>query len=331
MTNADGTAAGGNSGSANPSSRLKMNGPAFLAYMLAKHYNHGLWKWIGDQCWPAAQPIMTFNPSDAPMWLGLIFYDVAVASTPPDTLGLPLNKAFLNLRTVNFRSSWTPFGPSNKDVRVWFIAAPSMAHNVSASGAVEVYRGVDELLPRGSTYINMGGASYSWYYDGWHASGYSKNTMTFCPAGSATPDTDGSQNWYTSKTVAWEIANETKYFPYCLKYVAQQGVFRMGELTLTDFRHSSSYGMAHMDLLEAYERIKPPLPINKPTSYTRKVCCIPGASPGQMTILIRDQFTTTGIDKIKWGFFCRAKPTVTSQFAPVTVAGTSSAGVMQYN
>lgn len=334
-----------------------MSGPEWLCYTMGKYYAgrsgyfNQVWQWLGDACNPyqgTGQSILVNgwgNQIDAPGWLGMMFYDNSIPRTSPDNAGFPLNRSGSIYRTASFRSGWSTFNSSNVDVNVWFMCRPEMAHSArNSSGEVNVFRGVDDLLPRGATYIGEGGAGKGFtYYDDFDAYAWSANTIEFCPAGSITPDSDGSQAplFIQQLPVAGtRAANGSTYFPYAGLYDRTLH-FRNGEFTNVDLPSggSGSYGMVWADITECFEFSRSPVSSNPTsgspavTSATRKIVCIPGASPGQMTILIRDQFafTSNAIGTIKWGWFCRQQPSVVSKFSPVLQAGTSLAGLTTYN
>jgi hypothetical protein len=335
-TNTDGTVPGGGSGSAQPSLGYKTIGPAWNASMCAitAHGNTGSWKWLEGQCLAGGvQRNMTNAWVSSPMWIGLIFYDSTITPVAPQSAGFTLNKALLGERVVNFRSSWTAMNSTNTDVQVWFNSPPQLAHFTIGSGSVEVFRGNDVLLKKGTTYITLGGASHSWYTDEWSDIGYSKNIMSFSPSGKTNPDTLGSQRVFGDKSTQWSESNGARWFPYSARFVAQIATFRLGEITHVDFPNggNGSYGMAYSQLSEAYYSISQAVNNQYVTAYKRKVCCIPGTQ-GKMTIIIRDQFTnSSAINLIKWGFFSPNQPTVVSQFSPTQVAGGPTLGVIQYN
>jgi hypothetical protein len=334
--NDDGSVCGGGSGEASPSSHLHTIGPAWNAAMMATmaHGNNGMWKWLEHQCQiGGAQLAMNHGMNDCPMWIGLIFYDATITPTPPETLSLPLNKALFNAKSVNFRSGWTAMNAANRDVRVWFTNPPFTEHAKYGAGVVEVWRGMDDLFPKGGSYFSHGGQGHTLYSNLWYGNSFSTNSMVFCPAGDKHPDTNGSQESFGQYSFAKPAnmynSSALRYAIYSSRYIVG-GQLRLGELTHVDLPAGGAYGLAHSEVAEAYYRTTNP-PGTPITNYTRKVCCVP-QGVGRMLIVIRDQFTpVAGVDKVKVGWHVREKPTVSSSYPAVQVAGNATAGVIRYN
>lgn len=333
-------------------SGLRLLIPEWLGYTMGKYFNgrsgylNQVWQWLGDyanatQGTGQSQLIQGWSyQNDSPAWLGMMFYDNAISRTAPQSAGFPLNRSGSTFRTAHFRSGWNAWGPSNVDVNVWFKCRPASAHwGRNSSGEIDVYRGKDDLLPRGATYIDEGGAGHGFsYYDGFYEYSYSANTITFCPTGSATPDTSGSQlplSTTQTNVAGTRMAAGSTYFPKSNLY-DRAAHYRNGEFTTVDLPTSGNgtYGMVWADLTECYEfsTLSGAVPgTPRVQACTRKICCIPGTI-GKMTIIVREQFTLAAgaISAIKWGWFCRQQPTVSSPYTPQIVSGSTSGGVIIY-
>ncbi len=304
-------------------------GPPFLGYMMATHLGgNGLWQWIGDDT-VSVQPTWAIQ-NDHPMWLGMAYWDSTITATPPSAAGLRKNRIYPAQRGVNFRSGWTTPDINNKDVRAWLVSAIAEGHSsCSCTGSLEVHRGVDDLLPRGAMYAaesNNPAFQYTGAAEGqkgWTISSYSRNTMTFATA-TNTPDTDGQQ--YLTPARPDLVASSGMYCPNASNFSGNAPTYRRGEIILADFPAGDAYGMAFVDATECYNN-------SAVQMYQRKVCTIPGAVAGSMTIIVRDQFVLNGsaTNNIKWGFFQRNKPTVVSTYDPELVAGGATAGIIYYN
>ncbi len=339
------------------SSTLRLITPQWLAYMMGAYYAgragffNQVWQWLGDYVNPqqgTGQGSIVFGWSyqqDTPSWLGMMFYDSTIPKTAPEAAGFPLNRSGAYYRSATFRTAWNAWSSSNVDVTAFYQCRPAQAHwAANSSGAVGVYRGKDDLLPRGGTYIDEGGTGHGINMEeGWLGQSYTRGTITFMPFGSSTPDAQsqggltggggqgppGSFQSHTSGT-RLNSATDLAQFPYASLY-DKTIHYRNGEFTLTDLPSSGSgsYGMVWSDITECWEYttttgVVPGPP--KITSCTRKIVCIPGASPGQMQILIRDQFAfaTNAIQAIKWGWFCRQLPSVVSSYTPIVLAGSAT-------
>ncbi len=336
-------------------SSLRLATPQWLAYTMGKYYAgrsgyfNQVWQWLGD--WvnttqgtgaPAGSNASWSYQQDSPAWVGMMFYDSTIPKTAPESAGFPLNRSGSYYRTASFRSAWTTWSSSNIDVKAWYQCRPTQAHGAAVtSGAVVVYRGKDDLLPRGSTYPDEGGTGHGIFLEeGWLGQSWTRNTITFTPFGSAFPDSgnvggQGPASSVQSPAPGTRLASSTILgrFPYATLY--DRAIhYRNGEFSQVDLPSSGSgtYGMVWSDLTECWEYttttgVVPGLP--KIQSCTRKVVCIPGASPGQMKIIIRDQFVlaTNAIQAIKWSWFCRQQPSVVSTYSPIQLAGSTNPAV----
>jgi hypothetical protein len=287
----------------------------------------GLWQWMGDQ----GNTLYGFGGYSP--WVGLAMYDSTITSVAPSTFFTKKNHYFDKQRAVNFRSGWSASSDSNVDVRVNLKASQTQTHSHIFAGDMQVFRGLDDLLVQGS-YPWQGNSGRGYYIMdgaenglGWTWSSFSRNTVVLATDRqvSSTPDTDGQQ--ITSPTFQGydDVTNGNIWYPQ-LTYSAGTNAFRCGNVTLVDLPAGDAYGMAGVEYAESYA------PGNV-SVIKRKMCCIPGALPGQMTIIVRDQFVgaSAATKLIKWGFFTRSKPTVVSLFNPVQLAGTPTAGHIVYN
>ncbi len=341
-------------------SGLRLIIPQWLGYTMGKYYAgragyfNQVWQWLGDWCNPTQgtgqSPVIQgwSYQQDSPGWLGMMFYDATIPKTAPESAGFPLNRSGSYYRSASFRSAWTAWNSSNIDVKAWYLCRPTQAHSAAvASGHVAVYRGKDDLLPRGGTYIDEGGTGHGINMEeGWLGQSYTRNTITFVPFGSAAPDQQNAggigagtgQSPFSStqshnSLTRLNATTDLTQFPYASLY-DRTIHYRNGEFTLVDLPSSGSgtYGMVWSDITECWEYTTTTGVVGaapKIQSCTRKIVCIPGASPGQMQILIRDQFAfvPNAIQAIKWGWFCRQQPSVVSAYDPIQLLGSTDPSV----
>ncbi len=309
----------------------------YIAYALASHYNNGLWQWIGDTGISSGNmPNWAFE-SDSAMWLGVAMWDSTITGASPATSGLKKNKLWSTQNSANFRSGWTTQGSSCVDARAYLWSVKPQGHCQNFGGALIVHRGVDDLLPHGGTYTSGGGSARGYLEQdgaegnlGWTVSSYAHGAINFSSF-SASPDTDGQQllcgnsSPITPAYAAYLASTREQYTPTNNNF-NPSGTGRRGEIIYVDFPADESYGLVFQDISDQY-------PSTVATRVIRKVLAIPGASPGQLTLIVRDEFTLApGVTQaVKWGWFSRQQPSVISSYAPVLRAGTVTAGITHYN
>ncbi len=286
---------------------LGWNPSAIAPLMIAEQKHDPLAQFAGELLRDRQGWFATTSPM--PTWMALLYYDDKLASTGPVEMKTPPVEYFQTGGSVDFRSGWQQIEGSGPDINAWFYAGPRAEHADCDAGHFILWRGDDDLIVRGGAYLGIPSA----YHDNWDGLSFSRNTLAFSPAGSASPDRDGSQLMHPPPALS------ATHYPIsdALRKAPSPRWFRPipdYEGEITSFKDSASASYVTADIAAAYD----PAHVHK---YLRTVVYV---KPD--VFLIRDVYEVENIDRVRMIFHYRQKPD--TQGLSVA-AGTDSAGILE--
>jgi hypothetical protein len=167
---------------------FRLQNPSALGpLMIADYLRDGFAQWLGQYLLEK----QGFGERwDNPRWLDLIFHNDNLTPVPPANARIPPVRYMQAGGMVDFRSGWNIDGAGQSpDIDAWFYLGPATAHAETDAGHFTLWRGADDLITEGANYLSRP----TKYHMLWSALSFARNTAVFSPAGTATPDLEGSQ------------------------------------------------------------------------------------------------------------------------------------------
>jgi hypothetical protein len=250
----------------------------------------------------------------APVWTVLVYWNRAATQTPP-SIGLPLCKAYATSTIpgggsmggswVSFRSGWNLTSGST-DIIAQFYGSFEGPHPAPGPGHLTVQRGIDALLIGAGTYCG----SPSNIETHWTSYSFQRNCAVLSPAGSATPDQDGSA------TLARRDALSDATYPASANLIWYPAWGSSVSATVTGFKQAQGEIYAAVNGNNAWPAAYDPMIYNRYVSFV----------PASKLFVVRDVYSRPNPGRNRFNWWARSIPTFVGSRA-VIKRGSSQATI----